>query len=76
MWSVVVSHAVQPVRSTVASEATICGRGHANMLARVKAVPVAEFQQWLADQKQAIDAANKAAAAARKTQSPLSQGNE
>jgi len=56
--------------------AELCGRGHANMLARVKAVPVAEFQQWLSDQKQAIDAANQAAAGARKTQSPLSQGNE
>jgi cytochrome c oxidase subunit 2 len=43
----------------------LCGRGHARMIATVKAVPPAEFDQWLASQKQAITQANAAAQAAR-----------
>ena len=50
--------------------AELCGRNHANMLARVKAVPVAEYQRWVADQKRRIEAANDAAAAQRQQQSP------
>jgi cytochrome c oxidase subunit II len=43
--------------------AELCGRNHANMVARVKAVPAAEYQRWVQRQKQAIDAANRATAA-------------
>lgn len=49
--------------------AELCGRNHANMLARVNAVPVAEYQTWIAQQKRDIDSANTQAAAARKAQS-------
>ncbi|MFL5819791.1 MAG: cytochrome c oxidase subunit II [Solirubrobacteraceae bacterium] len=45
--------------------AELCGRNHANMVAHVKAVPVAEYQRWVQRQKQAIDAANRAVAAQR-----------
>jgi cytochrome c oxidase subunit 2 len=45
--------------------ALICGRGHARMIATVKAVPPAQFEAWLAHQKQAIAEANTAVAAAR-----------
>jgi cytochrome c oxidase subunit II len=43
----------------------ICGRGHARMIATVKAVPPAQFEAWLANQKREIAEANAAAAAAR-----------
>jgi len=43
--------------------AELCGRNHANMVARVKAVPAAEYQRWVQRQRQAIDAANRATAA-------------
>jgi heme/copper-type cytochrome/quinol oxidase subunit 2 len=33
------------------------------MVARVKAVPQAQYQRWVQRQKQAIDAANRATAA-------------
>jgi cytochrome c oxidase subunit II len=46
--------------------ANICGRGHARMIATVKAVPPAQFEAWLANQKRSIEAANAAAAAQRK----------
>jgi cytochrome c oxidase subunit II len=45
--------------------ALICGRGHARMIATVKAVPPAQFEAWLAYQKQEIAQANAAAKAAR-----------
>ena len=45
--------------------ALICGRGHARMIATVKAVPPAQFEAWLAYQKQQIAEANADAAAAR-----------
>ncbi len=45
--------------------ALICGRGHARMIATVKAVPPAQFEAWLAYQKQEISQANEAAAIAR-----------
>ena len=45
--------------------AELCGRGHATMVASVKAVSPAEFKSWYAGQKTAILAAGKEAAAAR-----------
>ncbi len=45
--------------------ALICGRGHARMIATVKAVPPAQFEAWLAYQKQSIAEANAAAQASR-----------
>jgi cytochrome c oxidase subunit 2 len=45
--------------------AILCGRGHARMIATVKAVPPAQFEAWLAHQKQQIAEANAAAQAAR-----------
>jgi len=45
--------------------AVLCGRGHARMIATVKAVPPAQFDAWLAYQKQLIAQANAAAQAAR-----------
>jgi cytochrome c oxidase subunit 2 len=45
--------------------AVLCGRGHARMIATVKAVPPAQFEAWLARQKQLIAQANSEAAKAR-----------
>ena len=45
--------------------AILCGRGHARMIATVKAVPPAQFEAWLARQKQLIAEANAAAQVAR-----------
>jgi cytochrome c oxidase subunit 2 len=45
--------------------AFLCGRGHARMIATVRAVPPAQFEAWLARQKQEISEANKEAAKAR-----------
>jgi cytochrome c oxidase subunit II len=45
--------------------AFLCGRGHARMSATVKAVPPAQFDAWLAYQKQLIAQANAAAQLAR-----------
>ncbi len=45
--------------------AILCGRGHARMIATVKAVPPAQFEAWLARQKQSISEANSEAAKAR-----------
>jgi cytochrome c oxidase subunit 2 len=45
--------------------AELCGRNHANMTARVRAVPAAEFEQWLAKTKADTKAANEAAARQR-----------
>jgi cytochrome c oxidase subunit II len=45
--------------------AALCGRGHARMIATVKAVPPAQFDAWLAYQKQLITEANADAKAAR-----------
>jgi cytochrome c oxidase subunit II len=39
----------------------ICGRGHARMIATVKAVPPAQFDQWLAYQKKELSEANEQA---------------
>jgi cytochrome c oxidase subunit II len=45
--------------------ALICGRGHARMIATVKAVPPAQFEAWLSYQKQLIAEANQAAKRSR-----------
>ena len=45
--------------------AELCGRLHADMIAKVRAVPPAQFEAWLAQQKSDIQAANNAAAASR-----------
>jgi cytochrome c oxidase subunit 2 len=45
--------------------ALICGRGHARMIATVKAVAPAQFEAWLAYQKTLIAEANAAAQTAR-----------
>jgi cytochrome c oxidase subunit II len=41
--------------------AVLCGRGHARMIATVKAVPPPQFEAWLAEQKRLIAEANAAA---------------
>jgi cytochrome c oxidase subunit 2 len=43
----------------------ICGRGHARMIATVKAVPPAQFDQWLSYQKKQLSEANQQAKVAR-----------
>jgi len=45
--------------------AFICGRGHARMIAVVRAVPPAEFEAWIARRKADIAAANEAAKTSR-----------
>jgi cytochrome c oxidase subunit 2 len=45
--------------------AILCGRGHARMIASVRAVPPAQFDAWLARQKQLIQEANAQAKIAR-----------
>jgi cytochrome c oxidase subunit 2 len=46
--------------------AELCGRNHANMIAKVKAVTPSEFEAWLEAKKTQIKASNDAAAAQRK----------
>jgi cytochrome c oxidase subunit II len=46
--------------------AELCGRGHANMVARVRAVPFAEYQDWYDRQATDISDARKDAADERK----------
>ena len=46
--------------------AELCGRNHANMYARVRALPFAEWQQWYDQQASDIEAAEEAAAEGRK----------
>ncbi len=53
--------------------AELCGKDHAFMPIVVKAVPKAEFEQWLADQESA-QAAAKAAATAQVSTAPEAQG--
>jgi cytochrome c oxidase subunit II len=43
----------------------LCGRGHARMIATVRAVPPAQFDEWLANQKRQISEANGEAQKAR-----------
>jgi cytochrome c oxidase subunit 2 len=52
--------------------AELCGRNHANMTARVRAVSVDEYQKWLAQRKADIKSAEQQGAAQRKK---LESGN-
>jgi cytochrome c oxidase subunit 2 len=45
--------------------ANLCGRGHARMIATVRAEPPAQFDAWLANQKRLIEEANTDAARER-----------
>jgi cytochrome c oxidase subunit 2 len=45
--------------------ANLCGRGHARMIATVEAMPVAQFDTWLANQQRNLQEADADAAAAR-----------
>jgi cytochrome c oxidase subunit II len=45
--------------------ALLCGRGHARMIATVRAVPPAQFEEWLSNQKREIKEANAEAQKAR-----------
>jgi cytochrome c oxidase subunit 2 len=45
--------------------ANICGQGHARMIASVRAVPPAQFEEWLANQTREISEANVEAAKTR-----------
>jgi len=45
--------------------AFLCGRAHARMIATVRAVPPAQFEEWLANQKRLIAQANHEAQIAR-----------
>jgi cytochrome c oxidase subunit 2 len=45
--------------------ALLCGRGHARMIATVRAVEPAQFEAWLAERKKQITEANEAAREAR-----------
>jgi cytochrome c oxidase subunit 2 len=51
--------------------AELCGANHANMIAHVRAVPIDEYETWLARQKQEIDQANQAAAQERQQFQPI-----
>jgi cytochrome c oxidase subunit 2 len=46
--------------------AELCGRGHANMTARVRAVSVDEYQRWLSDRKADIKSAEQLGSEQRK----------
>jgi cytochrome c oxidase subunit II len=45
--------------------AILCGRGHARMIATVRALPPAQFEAWLSDQRREIQEANAEAQKAR-----------
>src|SRR4029077_7926125 len=47
--------------------AVMCGRGHARMMAVVRAEPPAQFEEWLARQKQLLNEANAQAKITRET---------
>jgi cytochrome c oxidase subunit 2 len=46
--------------------ANMCGRGHARMIATVRAVPPAQFETWIANQRKMLEEAQADAAAERK----------
>jgi cytochrome c oxidase subunit 2 len=46
--------------------AELCGRNHANMIARVRALSRSDFEAWLERKRQEIEASNNAAAEQRK----------
>ncbi len=57
--------------------AELCGRNHADMVARVRAIEPADFQAWLDKKKSEIEAANKLAAEERKkVVAEQAKGNE
>jgi cytochrome c oxidase subunit II len=49
----------------------LCGYGHANMVAFVRAVPVDRYQQWVARQRRQIDEGNAAAVKQRSQFNPI-----
>jgi cytochrome c oxidase subunit 2 len=49
----------------------LCGYGHANMVAFVRAVPVGRYEQWVARQKREIDQANADAVKQRSQFNPI-----
>jgi cytochrome c oxidase subunit 2 len=51
--------------------AELCGRGHANMLAQVRAVSPTDYESWVDEQKKLINQANADAAKQRKQLSPI-----
>jgi cytochrome c oxidase subunit II len=55
--------------------AELCGRGHANMTARVRAVTPEEFEAWLERKRSDIEAANDAAAQQREEIEGPQQGS-
>ena len=55
----------QARRSTAGSAPFLCGRGHARMIADRAAVPPAQLDAWLAEQKRRIEAGERGAAKAR-----------
>ncbi len=57
--------------------AELCGRGHANMVASVRAIAPAEFERWLENKRTEIAAANKGAQERRREiEAEQSQGQE
>jgi cytochrome c oxidase subunit 2 len=54
--------------------AELCGRNHANMTARVRAVSVEEYEAWVAQRKADIRSANQAAGEQREQFSPTEPG--
>jgi cytochrome c oxidase subunit 2 len=54
--------------------AELCGRGHANMVARVTALPVDQYNAWLTRKKKEIDDANAAAAKESKQRQSATAG--
>jgi cytochrome c oxidase subunit 2 len=73
-WFKVPASAIPPGKTSVTFAgqcAELCGPGHADMLARVKAVPVSEFRNWLAQQKRQIDQSNREAAQGRRQFNPI-----
>jgi cytochrome c oxidase subunit II len=49
--------------------AELCGRNHADMVAKVVALEPPEFERWMAEKQREIKAANEAAAERRRTES-------
>jgi cytochrome c oxidase subunit II len=56
--------------------AELCGRGHANMIARVRALSPSDFEAWLENKRQQIEASNDAAAQQRQEIEGTTQAEE
>jgi cytochrome c oxidase subunit II len=56
--------------------AELCGRGHANMFATVKAVPFPEYQRWYDGQAERVKSAREEATAQREQFSPETETSE